>query len=71
MYTTRIEEREDPRGREYYWIGGDPVEDDEEGTDVYVLRKKRHISLTPLTLDTTIKNLEDFKRKYERILNFP
>jgi len=70
MYSTHVEEREDPRGREYFWIGGYPINNDEEGTDVYTLRKKKHVSLTPLTLDTTIKDLNNFKNKYEKILNF-
>ncbi len=68
MYTTHVEERKDPRGRPYYWIDGYPVFEEEEDTDVYVLRKKGHISITPLTLDTTIKNLEEFKEKYKDIL---
>ncbi|WP_456471994.1 5'/3'-nucleotidase SurE, partial [Methanocaldococcus sp.] len=59
MYTTHVEERLDPRGRSYYWIDGYPIYDEKEDTDVYVLRKKGHISLTPLTLDTTIKNLDE------------
>ena len=67
MYTTHVEERVDPRGRSYYWIGGYPIFEEEEDTDVYVLRKKGHISITPLTLDTTIKNLDEFKSKYEKI----
>ncbi|WP_457612423.1 5'/3'-nucleotidase SurE [Methanocaldococcus sp.] len=68
MYTTHVEERLDPRGRSYYWIDGYPIYDEKEDTDVYVLRKKGHISLTPLTLDTTIKNLDEFKKKYGEIL---
>ncbi|WP_456372935.1 5'/3'-nucleotidase SurE [Methanocaldococcus sp.] len=68
MYSTHVEERIDPRGRSYYWIDGYPIYEDEEDTDVYVLRKKGHISITPLTLDTTIKNLEEFKKKYGKIL---
>jgi len=69
MYTTHVEERIDPRGRSYYWIDGYPILEEEEDTDVYVVRRKRHISLTPLTLDTTIKNLEEFRKKFEEILN--
>ena len=69
MYSTHIEERTDPRGRSYYWIDGYPIMEEEEGTDVYAVRKKGLVSLTPLTLDTTINNLEEFKEKYEKILN--
>jgi 5'-nucleotidase len=68
MYSTHVEERTDPRGRSYYWIDGYPITEEEEGTDVYAVRKKGHISLTPLTLDTTIKNLSEFKKKYQKKL---
>ncbi|MDK2789995.1 MAG: 5/3-nucleotidase [Methanothermococcus sp.] len=69
MYTTHVEERIDPRGRSYYWIDGYPIMEEEEGTDVYVVRRKNHVSLTPLTLDTTVSNLKELKDKYEKILN--
>jgi len=53
VYRDVLIEREDPRGRKYYWIGGEPptglVED---GTDVAALAAKR-ISVTPLQLDLT------------------
>ncbi len=53
MYTTRLERRFDPRGREYFWIDGDEVYDAEEGTDVYAVRVENAISITPLKLDFT------------------
>jgi 5'-nucleotidase len=53
MYTTRVHERHDPRGRSYFWIDGDAIYDVEEGTDVYAVRKERCISITPLKLDFT------------------
>lgn len=52
QYKTRIEERMDPRGRKYYWITGDEVEDAEEGTDIHAIRNGR-ISITPITIDLT------------------
>ncbi|MBP2172589.1 5'/3'-nucleotidase SurE [Methanococcus voltae] len=64
MYTTHIDQRKDPRGRDYYWIDGSPVYDEEEGTDVHAVRNKNNVSITPLTLDTTLKNLELFKKEY-------
>lgn len=54
LYRTRIEERIDPRGREYYWIDGVEIEDAEEGTDLNALRKGK-VSITPLTLDSTAR----------------
>jgi 5'-nucleotidase len=45
--------REDPRGRPYYWIGGEPpLGIPEQGTDVGALAAGR-ISVTPLLLDLT------------------
>jgi 5'-nucleotidase len=55
MYNTRVHHRQDPRGRSYYWIDGTVVEDAAEGTDLHVMLKKGHISVTPLTLDMTAK----------------
>jgi 5'-nucleotidase len=57
MYTTRVKERYDPRGRKYYWIDGDPIYEAEEGTDVHAVRVKRCASITPLTLDFTVREV--------------
>jgi 5'-nucleotidase len=59
-----VEERTDPRSRNYYWLDGYPVMDEEDGTDVYAVRNKRNVSVTPLTLDNTSKNIDEFKEKY-------
>ena len=53
MYSIHIQKRLDPRGREYYWIDGDPVGTDEEGTDVYTLRSCNCPTITPISLDST------------------
>jgi len=53
MYTIHIKKRLDPRGRPYYWIDGDPVEDDTENTDVHVLKSENSATLTPISLDCT------------------
>lgn len=53
VYQDVLVERQDPRGRNYYWIGGErPMGVSEEGTDVWALEKRR-ISITPLHLDLT------------------
>ncbi|MBI2845933.1 MAG: 5'/3'-nucleotidase SurE [Chloroflexi bacterium] len=53
VYQDVLVERQDPRGRNYYWIGGErPVGVSEEGADVWALEKRR-ISITPLHLDLT------------------
>jgi 5'-nucleotidase len=53
VYRDRLDRRTDPRGREYFWIGGDaPTGIPEPGTDVGALAAG-HVSITPLQLDLT------------------
>ena len=53
IFRTEVEERHDPRGRPYYWIAGDLIREEKEGTDVHALMQNGHISITPITLDST------------------
>ena len=53
MYNIHIQKRLDPRGRPYYWIDGDPVENDDYGTDVKTLKYERCPTITPISLDCT------------------
>lgn len=53
VYKDDLVERQDPWGRNYYWIGGEPPGGfDEEGTDIWAVTHNR-ISITPLDLDMT------------------
>jgi len=53
LYRDALERRLDPRGRPYYWIGGEaPTGVDEPGTDFGAL-KAGYVSITPLQLDLT------------------
>jgi 5'/3'-nucleotidase len=53
VYHSRLDERTDPRGKPYYWIGGDaPTGVPERGTDVGALAEG-FVSVTPLQLDLT------------------
>jgi 5'-nucleotidase len=53
LYRDELVQRTDPRGRPYYWIGGDePTAEPEEGTDFWAL-ENGYISVTPLHLDLT------------------
>jgi 5'-nucleotidase len=53
VYHSRLDERVDPRGRSYFWIGGDaPTGVPEQGTDIGALAEG-FISITPLQLDLT------------------
>ncbi|MEE9594523.1 MAG: 5'/3'-nucleotidase SurE [Candidatus Hydrothermarchaeales archaeon] len=68
MYTTRVQERYDPRGRAYFWIDGDAIYDTEEGTDVHAVRREKRISITPLKLDFTSHESLDKLKALEGIL---
>jgi 5'-nucleotidase len=52
-YGDAIVEKVDPRGKKYYWIGGEELEFvDEEGTDFHAVSQAL-ISVTPIHLDLT------------------
>ncbi len=53
VYRDRLDQRIDPRGQAYFWIGGDaPTGIVEDGTDFGALNDS-FVSLTPLQLDLT------------------
>jgi 5'-nucleotidase len=53
VYRDALDVREDPRGRKYYWIGGDtPTGIPEPGTDIWALSEGQ-VSITPLKMDLT------------------
>ncbi len=57
VYRDRLDKRIDPRGRPYYWIGGDsPTGTPEEGTDVGAIASG-YVSITPIQLDLTMYNV--------------
>lgn len=70
-YEGRVEERTDPRGRPYYWLGGDIIEDDAgEGSDGAAVMAGK-ISITPLQLNLTeytmIPTLNDWMQQLTRL----
>lgn len=53
VYRDALVRRDDPRGRPYYWIGGEtPTGVEEPGTDYWAVRQGL-VSVTPLQLDLT------------------
>jgi 5'-nucleotidase len=54
-YGNEMVEKTDPRGRKYYWIGGEggAVNEDIPGSDCNCVTFERLISVTPLGLDAT------------------
>jgi 5'-nucleotidase len=68
IYSEGIIERLDPRGRKYYWIGGDPPTwHAGEGTDFEAIQAG-FISITPLHLDLTHHESIPRLRPLEEIL---
>ena len=66
-YGDAIVEKLDPRGRKYYWIGGEELTFvEEEGTDFHAIARGL-ISITPIHLDLT--NYKSFE--VVRALEFP
>ncbi len=57
IYRDELVKREDPRGRPYYWIGGEaPTGVPDEGTDFGDLQAG-YVSITPIQLDLTAHDL--------------
>jgi 5'-nucleotidase len=63
VYRDELVARSDPRGRPYYWIGGNPpggVAD--SGTDIWAIANG-YVSITPVSLDMTAYHFrEDLRR---------
>ncbi|MFQ5617062.1 MAG: 5'/3'-nucleotidase SurE [Anaerolineales bacterium] len=67
VYRDVLDRREDPRGRPYFWIGGDvPTGVPENGTDVGAL-SKGYVSITPLQLDLTAYHAMERLKSWQRI----
>jgi 5'-nucleotidase len=63
-YLASVVEKLDPRGRAYYWIGGDEqAHENVPGSDCNAVFDNKRISVTPLHLDLTQHGLvEELKR---------
>ncbi|MGI6648603.1 MAG: 5'/3'-nucleotidase SurE [Bacillota bacterium] len=68
-YEDVFQERQDPRGRTYFWLAGDIVDDDQDqDADVMVIRKNI-ISITPIHFDlTNFKLIQELKDKLNHVL---
>lgn len=62
-------ERKDPRGKTYYWLAGEIVdEDQDDNTDVMALKKNK-ISITPLHYDlTSYQQIKKLNRQLKPLL---
>jgi 5'-nucleotidase len=65
LYRDALVRRLDPRGRPYYWLGGEiPQSHLEEGTDAHAVANGR-ISVTPIHLDLTNHRLLEVVRQWD------
>jgi 5'-nucleotidase len=65
IYRDVLVRRQDPRGQEYYWIGGEPpIGVIEDGTDIGALAANK-VSITPLQLDLTAHHVMDDLRAWQ------
>jgi 5'-nucleotidase len=60
-------EREDPRGRPYYWLWGSRMPNFRRDSDAFAVHKLRAISISPLSLDFTPKRSAEFKKFEKRV----
>jgi 5'-nucleotidase len=53
-YGSEVVEKKDPRGRSYFWIGGNEYQhEDIPGSDCNAVLREKRVSVTPLMLDLT------------------
>jgi len=65
IYRDELIQRDDPRGRPYYWIGGDvPTGVPDKDTDIGEL-KEGYVSITPITLDLTAYSIMDAVKNWK------
>lgn len=63
-YINKYEQRIDPFGRPYYWIFGMENEPTDPETDLHTIKIERAISITPISLKLTNKNLMEKTKKH-------
>jgi len=70
-YENLFDERQDPRGNTYYWLGGGVVEEEQDkDSDVFAVQHA-WISITPIRLDLTDYELiKKYKKTFNRYLKF-
>lgn len=68
-YDNLFEERQDPRGNIYYWLGGGVVEEEQDEDSDVVAVKEGYISVTPIHLDLTdYRLMEQYQKVFSHYL---
>lgn len=63
-YKNSFDRRMDPRGKIYYWLAGEAIDNDEIGSDVWAV-KNNYISITPLLFDLTKYEVIETLKKWD------
>jgi 5'-nucleotidase len=66
-----IVEKQDPRGRKYYWIAGTRVSWERQKDSDHEAIRRRMVSITPIHLDLTHYAVLERLRSWEPLLNHP
>lgn len=61
-YADQVDEREDPMGRSYFWIGGPPTQLDASAGEDIAAVADGFAAVTPLELDITAPSIADWGR---------
>lgn len=70
-YDNLFQERRDPRGNKYYWLGGGVRKEDQERESDVLALEENFISITPLHLDLTdYRLIEEYKQMFRRYLDY-
>jgi len=65
VYLDELVRRKDPRGRDYFWIGGNPPSGvPEHGTDIWATENNL-IAITPVSLDITAHRMIDELKRWD------
>ena len=70
QYENIFEKRSDPRGRTYYWMGGNIVNNDNDSNSDIVALQKGHISITPIHFDLTNYDLIEQMAQLPELLHW-
>ena len=69
-YHNLFDERQDPRGNTYYWMGGGVVEQDQDPESDVLAVEGGYISITPIHLDLTdYRLIEEYRHSFATYLD--
>jgi len=70
-YDNLFEERQDPRGNTYYWLGGGVVEEEQDDDSDVIAVQNSYISVTPIHLDLTdYKLIKEYNTTFNKYLSY-